>query len=569
MTVHEYPRSHGSLSGLSDTDHHVQYSLDLQDVFANRPLPGRRGRLFFATDLGVYYRDTGTTWTSFGIGSPLTIRSVAVTDNVLTLQGISGQTAHPFRVARTAADGSVTYPMVVTAEGHINIDRYAPGQTDASIRARRAGNAFEFGHGNGAGYGSVIGAEAGSGAPTIVFSGEHGATSNTYTTRGFRPFIMRYASGAAQMQFQSVPNANAADQTASTFLDMDLLGNTRLLGGALAVGGTGADVGFLPAAGALHVRTRSAGDHGVQVRLQPGATAFPYVAQNSDGATIVSFEPRVGGSEGTHLRLTNPKPATNDTYGKNVSPFFILESRTWDSAAGNVAQYGGMYLGHESFNNTAPTSALVFTGSRDAALVDMGYWGPDNGLVVYSAKTIRTAGQMLARYITWDFRGDGVTNVYSQDYPTDANQLSFTTAPEGETYRTLRAGGFVTASKAETKVDVQPLDVTAGAVSQGQQVRLLKATTTRPLRDRVRALSPVSYHRKWADGEGDDPKTHAEPTLYSFVAEEAARVVPEIVAFDVKGEASGIDIGAMGVVTLALVQDLMARIDNLEAALNN
>lgn len=62
MSVEDYPQSHGSLAGLSDTDHHVQYATDVQGTLAARPGPGRAGRLYFATDTGAYFRDTGTTW---------------------------------------------------------------------------------------------------------------------------------------------------------------------------------------------------------------------------------------------------------------------------------------------------------------------------------------------------------------------------------------------------------------------------------------------------------------------------------------------------------------------------
>lgn len=64
LTVNEYPRSHGSLSGLSDTDHHPQYALDSQGTIAARPLPGRIGRYYYATDQQVLYRDSGSTWVS-------------------------------------------------------------------------------------------------------------------------------------------------------------------------------------------------------------------------------------------------------------------------------------------------------------------------------------------------------------------------------------------------------------------------------------------------------------------------------------------------------------------------
>lgn len=71
MTVHEYPRSHGSLSGLSDTDHHIQYALDTQGVISARPVPGRRGRFYYATDEQTLYRDTGTSWVSVNNSSVL------------------------------------------------------------------------------------------------------------------------------------------------------------------------------------------------------------------------------------------------------------------------------------------------------------------------------------------------------------------------------------------------------------------------------------------------------------------------------------------------------------------
>jgi len=45
----------------------------LYDIFANRPAFGIAGRLFFATDTGVWYRDSGSAWqvigTFFGSGT--------------------------------------------------------------------------------------------------------------------------------------------------------------------------------------------------------------------------------------------------------------------------------------------------------------------------------------------------------------------------------------------------------------------------------------------------------------------------------------------------------------------
>jgi microcystin-dependent protein len=43
-------------------------AFDNQGVLSSRPAPGVRGRYYFATDLGVLYRDDGTAWTAFVSG---------------------------------------------------------------------------------------------------------------------------------------------------------------------------------------------------------------------------------------------------------------------------------------------------------------------------------------------------------------------------------------------------------------------------------------------------------------------------------------------------------------------
>lgn len=53
---------HRHLAGLADDDH-TQYALVAQNTLANRPAPGRAGRLYLATDEGRLYYDNGTSWT--------------------------------------------------------------------------------------------------------------------------------------------------------------------------------------------------------------------------------------------------------------------------------------------------------------------------------------------------------------------------------------------------------------------------------------------------------------------------------------------------------------------------
>lgn len=70
MSLNEFPRSHGSLSGLTGTDHHAQYVLMVTGTAAARPTsPWRAGRVYYATDTGVISWDQGAGWVDF---NPLT-----------------------------------------------------------------------------------------------------------------------------------------------------------------------------------------------------------------------------------------------------------------------------------------------------------------------------------------------------------------------------------------------------------------------------------------------------------------------------------------------------------------
>lgn len=515
ITVHEYPRSHGSLSGLSDTDHHPQYSLDVQDVFANRPLPGRRGRLFFATDLGVYYRDTGTTWTSFGLASGTTIASTATNESPLALQAIAGQIAP---LLRFASDTGATLTEVGPF-GNVGIRSGASGAI--SLLVRSSGLAGERG---------ALFISSAADNKALEVRGATGQTGNL--------FELQKDTGAVIARF---------DAAATLFVD-------RIQGNTVPT------VVIEP-----RVQSNSTGTTSLRVNGLASQTGLFFAVHNSDGPAIVTSEPRVGGAQGAHLRLTNPTAATNANYPDVRSPFFLLESRNWDSAAGNQRQFGGLYLGHASTNNPAPESAVIITASRDAVLRDIAYFGGNDLFQMYNSGTIRTGGRVQAHRLDLDFNGNGVLHTTIHMHHADANQMAFLSDHDGDTgYRFLRAAGYNTVSTGDSKTDVQTLDVTGGAI-RSQQRGAAKATVKGGIKDRVKLLRPVSYRQMRSDDF--DPKTHSDPVLHSFVAEEAAEVMPEIVNYDAKGVPVGIDLGATTTVTLALVQHLLDRVDALEAQL--
>lgn len=124
-------------------------------------------------------------------------------------------------------------------------------------------------------------------------------------------------------------------------------------------------------------------------------------------------------------------------------------------------------------------------------------------------------------------------------------------------WATLLAGSFLAQSTEASKTNIATLEM------KNQPDASARGSVKAPvgaLRDRMKKLRPVSYNS--AGNPGGD-------TLYSFVAEEAAEVVPEIVSLDGDGKPAGINVLATGVLTFALVQELMQRVEILEAELRS
>ena len=86
-------------------------------------------------------------------------------------------------------------------------------QSTALITARNAGHSIEFGHVNGAGYGSTIGAVSGVGNPYVAFNAEQGTNANTFRTRGFAGAVLM-SDLAGGFKFQNVATASADNQMA-------------------------------------------------------------------------------------------------------------------------------------------------------------------------------------------------------------------------------------------------------------------------------------------------------------------------------------------------------------------
>jgi hypothetical protein len=99
-----------------------------------------------------------------------------------------------------------------------------------SFSARGRPNAFEWGHGNSAGYACTFGYQSSSGRPYIVFNGEAGSTViNTIRTRGVKARGL-IGDNAGGLSFFTVANASADDQTIVEDAKLSSLGYLGLAG---------------------------------------------------------------------------------------------------------------------------------------------------------------------------------------------------------------------------------------------------------------------------------------------------------------------------------------------------
>ncbi len=164
-------------------------------------------------------------------------------------------------------------------------------QTDAplSVRGNAAQSAFEWGHGNAAGYGSTIGHHQGSGTSFICFYGAGGTNSNTYRTFGRKPTIIT-PDGSGGLSLGTVASTNADNQTFSgtgiTFSGNGIVNATTLKQGGVALGTAAflSATGLLPA-GQLWGLTLSTAGSSTTFSVSAGATIS---SDNTTSMTLAS-----------------------------------------------------------------------------------------------------------------------------------------------------------------------------------------------------------------------------------------------------------------------------------------
>jgi uncharacterized protein (AIM24 family) len=154
------------------------------------------------------------------------LKSSADATGVLALQ-TNGTTAVTIDASQNVGVGTASPGAKLQVNGNT-------AQYSASIAVRTPPNQYEWGHSNTAGYGSVIGAETGSGVPFIAFSAGAGTTSNTYRTFGLLGVVLK-TDNAGALLFFSATNANADNQTLTERARIASTGQMSTTNGAGAV----------------------------------------------------------------------------------------------------------------------------------------------------------------------------------------------------------------------------------------------------------------------------------------------------------------------------------------------
>ncbi|MEO9612644.1 MAG: hypothetical protein ABJG86_09675 [Nitratireductor sp.] len=196
-----------------------------------------------------------------------------------------------------AGDPTLSLPADIVLPGVMRLN--ASGQSGAPLRFRQNADSFEWGHQNGGGYGSTLGAQNNSGNPWLAFSGEHGAASNSFRTRGRRASIMM-GDLAGGFRFGNVADANADDQLFQQQAALSATGIWTAAGYAgVGVLGTVGQSGGLPTASLFEKGANASGEYvkfadgsqlcAMRVTMtmnSQGYQAFNYPASFVDGSKV-------------------------------------------------------------------------------------------------------------------------------------------------------------------------------------------------------------------------------------------------------------------------------------------
>ena len=236
-------------------------------------------------------------------------------------------------------------------------------QTDSKLTVRQNGSSFEFGHINQtSGYYGTLGAMSSSGAPFIAFSADN-SSANTFTTRGKKGFVIHQDTGLnGDLYFSAVTDANTADQSLTTRMQLNADGELRL-------------------------RTYGSGTH--------TGTATKFLAVDSSGNVIEEATSTIDGSgtAGKIVKWSDADSITDSIMTESTNTIQILSDGTGTNGA-------ILELKHANNNSNDICATINMTNNTGGyAAIEGGTTGANNtGYIAF--KTDDAGSQSEAMRIT-------------------------------------------------------------------------------------------------------------------------------------------------------------------------
>ena len=273
-------------------------------------------------------------------------------------------------------------------------------QGGAFVSIRRNGDSINFGHSNGAGYGSVIGCSVNNGNPHLGFMCEAGTTDNTFKTRGLKGTVL-YTNTSGELKISQITNANADNQAPTDRITIDSSGNLNQAGGKFVLqDGSGANVGEIST-----ISTNNLTISGVQANhsgLSFATQAILPATQSATNDNTVDL-----GADGNSFKdlylagLTmNGSGGTASIRGENIITLANDATTTFEGASALIAVYdtagqGALFYsdyagsaltklgGDAHFNNSTSSGTVrIFSAANDATVTIRNYAGSNRTIKI-------------------------------------------------------------------------------------------------------------------------------------------------------------------------------------------
>jgi hypothetical protein len=453
------------------------------DTLANRPAFGFQGRLFFSTDTGQIFEDTGTAWTVIadaGAGTTGTLQQVTTNGNTTTL-GITVQGIDINDGAGTGANNM--------AIGSSALANNTTGISNTAVGFVALGNNTTGGGNVGVGFNAL----------------QFNTTGGNNTALGFQSLktntigVANTAIGFASLQSNTTGDENTSIGNQALFSNTTGFINTAIGSNALNANTTGT---YNAALGVSSLLRNTTGSNNTAVGWSSGSTNTTgsnniFIGQASGGGiTTGSFNTIIGTFTGTAGLSSNIVLAdgqgnvryqfdgTNNVFGANVIAPQVRAStsaglsinansgtQVADFGAGgsaNLTLYGGLSGTSASFSSSVTGNTIVKSGGTAAQILAA------DGSVITAGTNITISGGTISS------SGGGSISLAAIGSTPNANAATLTGSVLNLQPASASFGGVVTTGTQtfagektfnSTTANVMILRGTSGGASNNTQLR--------------------------------------------------------------------------------------------------